>query len=71
MKAILVIAMFLIALVLLLAIVLLILLWLGNAKTVLLPGVGVAVSIPLLLGMLVVLELILLISARVLWKYIS
>lgn len=60
---------FLIGLLLLLAIIGVLSLWLGGSKTVLLPGLGIIVAMPLLLALLTTVEVIVLIAAALLWRH--
>lgn len=62
------ISLVMIALLLLAAIVGLLALWLGGAKTVLLPGLGFVVGMPLLLALLIGGEILVTLSAALLWR---
>lgn len=70
MKAAVIILIFLIAL-LLLGIIGLAALWFSGGETILLPGLGVLIAVPILLSLFIAVEIVLLLSASLLWRLSS
>jgi hypothetical protein len=68
MKAAVIILMLLIAALLLLGIIALAFLWFGGAKVIVLPGLGILIATPLLLALFVALEVVVVLSASLLWR---
>jgi hypothetical protein len=71
MKTGLLILILLIASLLLLAIIGLGALWLGGSKIIVLPGLGIMIATPFIVGLLIVVEVVVLISASLLWRLSS
>lgn len=61
----------LIALLFLLGIIGLAALWFGGGKTILLPGLGVVIAVPILITLFIAVEIVLLLSASFLWRLSS
>lgn len=68
MKAAVIILMLLIAVLLLLGIIGLAALWFGGSQIIALPGLGILITTPLLIALFVALEVVVLLSAVLLWR---
>jgi hypothetical protein len=71
MKAAVIILILLIAILLLLGIIGLAALWFSGGETILLPGLGVLVAVPILIAFFIAVEVVVLLSASLLWRLSS
>lgn len=71
MKAAVIILILLTALLLLLGIIGLTALWFGGSKVIVLPGLGIVIATPLLIAFFIAVEVVVLLSASLLWRLSS